>query len=88
MVHQILIQVSDRRKSQLTNPKATQSFTSFLHNRNRYQSLKEEDLTASMIIDVEFSSEGLHSHRGTNIPGTTDMKMVRFIQPEKHNTSI
>ena len=33
-----------------------------------------------MVNEVGFLTERLHLHRDTNIPGTTDMKMVRFIQ--------
>lgn len=77
MVHQILFQVPDRSKSRLSPP----SPKAFLIVRNRYHSLKDVDLTAS-VIDGECLSEEPSLHSNMIIARPTETKLVRFISKE------
>ena len=79
MTQNIALQVSG--KSKLAHPKVAQSFTSALLFRNRYQPLKDEDLTES-VIGIECMSEGarLSLHSNENMPRHINTKVVSLVR--------
>ena len=75
MTQNLALQVSGKSIFQLVHPKVAPSFTSPLLFRNRYQPLRDEDLTES-VIGIECMSEGAILHSNENMPRHIDTKVV------------